>query len=93
MEEVDRTLRRIKDVTPEVTADIPVPPSLRRIRYQWLRVAAMLAVGFGLGFLASESLRSPSITVVQQQLVSRSPEWPAGGFVACDEIDLSWSLR
>ena len=89
MEDVDRTLEQLKDVTPEVSADIPVLPSLRHGRYKWLRVAAVLAVGFGLGFVASESLRPPSINVVGQQLDPRPPELPTFGFVTCDEVDLS----
>ncbi len=93
LEDVDQTLRHIKDVTPEVTAEMPLLPSLSHNRYKWLRVAAILAVGFGLGFFASESVRSPSMNVVRQQMVPRPPEWPAVGFVACDEIDLSRSLR
>jgi anti-sigma factor RsiW len=93
LEEVDRTMRLLKDVTPEIKADLPVLPSLRQSRYKWLRVAAMLAVGFGLGFLASESLHSPAMTVIRQQLVPRPPEHPGAGFVVCDEIDLSGRLR
>jgi len=92
-EDVERTLHHIKDVTPKVNADIPVLPSLRHDRYTWLRVAAMLAVGFGMGFLASESLRSPSITVVRQQIISRAPELPAAGFVTCEGVDLSGRWR
>jgi anti-sigma factor RsiW len=93
MEEVLRTMHLIKEVTPQVKADIPVLPFLRQNRYKWLRAAAMLAAGFGLGFLASESLRSPAMTVVRQQLVPRPPEHPAAGFVVCNEIDLSGRLR
>ena len=93
MQGVDRTLQHIKDVTPEVPADIPLLPSLGHNRFQWLRVAAMLAVGFGLGFFASESLRSPSVNVVRQEMVPSPPEWQPAGFVACDEIDLSVGLR
>jgi anti-sigma factor RsiW len=93
LEDVERTLHQIKDVTPEVSADVPLLPSVKRNRLSWLRVAAMLAVGFGLGFLASESLRSPFMNVVPQQLVSKAPEWTGAGFVTCDEIDLTSGLH
>ena len=86
-EDVDRTLRDIKDVAPQVTAEIPVLPSTKD-RFTWARIAAMLAIGFGLGFVTSESLRPQSITVVRQKLVPTAPKWPADGFVACDDIDL-----
>ena len=93
MEDVDRTLEQLKDVTPEVTADPPVLPSLRRGRSIWLRAAAILAVGFALGFLASESLRPPSFNVVRQQIDPRPRALPTVGFVVCDEVDLSPRLR
>ena len=91
--DIERTLRQMQDVSPQVSADIPVLPFAKHSRYRWLRVAAMLAVGFGLGFLASESLRSPSPSVVRQQFVPRPPAQPAAGFVFCDEIDLTWSAE
>jgi hypothetical protein len=93
LKDVEQTVNRIKDVTPVVAADLPVLPSLRHGRHAWLRVAAMLAIGFGLGFLASESLHSPSVVVVRQQLVSKPPELSTTGFVACDEVDLSRNLH
>ena len=93
MENIDRSLRQIKDVSPEVTADIPPIPSSGYGRYKWLRVAAMLAVGFGLGYLAAESTRPPSIVVVRQQIVPTPPESPVAGFVVCDEVDVSRRLR
>jgi predicted anti-sigma-YlaC factor YlaD len=91
--DVERTLSHIKNVTPDVSAGIPPLPSLMHNRYSWLRVAAMLAVGFGLGFVTSESLRSPPITIVRQQIVPKPPELPEVGFVACDEVDLTVLFR
>jgi hypothetical protein len=88
MEDVDRTLGQIKDVTPGVTAGVPALPSLGNGRYKWLRIAAMLAVGFGLGFFTAESLRSPSIDVIPQQIVPMPPKVPVAEFVPCDGIDL-----
>jgi hypothetical protein len=86
-EDVDRTMRDIKNVAPQVTAKIPLLP-FRRDRFTWIRIAAMLVIGFGLGFAASESLRSPSITIVRQHLVPTPPVRPTNGFVACDDVDL-----
>ncbi len=92
-EEMGRTIGLIQDITPEVRADIPAHPFPAQNPYKLLRVAAMLAVGFGLGFLASESLRSPVMTVVRQQLDPRPPAHAGAGFVACDAIDISWNSR
>ena len=92
-EDVEKTLHHIKDVAPKVNADIPPLPLFRLNRYKWLRVAAMLAIGFGMGVLASESFRSPSIQIVQQQIISKPPELPAAEFVACEGVDLPANLR
>jgi anti-sigma factor RsiW len=89
LEEVERTVELIKDVRPEVTPDFPPLRGVRRAHFGWLRVAAVLVVGFGLGILASESLRPPSVLVVRQQLVPRTPLLTEGVFVICDGIDLS----
>lgn len=91
LEDVEQTVRHLKDVTLDLAADLPILPSHRHDRYTWLRVAAMLIVAFGLGFLASESLRSPTVNVVRQQIVPKPPELPTAGFVTCDEVDLARS--
>jgi anti-sigma factor RsiW len=91
LEEVERTVSLIKELRPGVTADAPPLPGVRHVQYGWLRVAAVLVVGFGLGVLASESLRSPSVLVVRQQMVPAIPALPEGGFVICDEVDLTGS--
>ncbi len=93
MEEAEETIRVIGGITPGITARPPVLPSLRPVRAGWFRVAAMLAVGFALGVLASESLRSPALTVVRQQIVPAPPVSPADGFVACDAIDVPGPVR
>jgi hypothetical protein len=92
-EEAERTLEVIADVTPGVDARLPSLSSVRPVRTGWLRVAAMLAVGFALGVLASDSLRSPAVTVVHQQIVPAPPVSAADGFVACDAIDIPGQVR
>jgi anti-sigma factor RsiW len=89
LEEMERTVELIKKVRPEVTRDTAPLRWVRRAHFGWLRVAAVLVVGFGLGILASESLRPPSVLVVGQQLLPRTPLLTEGVFVICDGIDLS----
>jgi len=93
MEAAERTIRVIEDITPDATALLPVAPSRRPSRSGWLRVAAMLAVGFALGYFSSELLRSPAMTIVRQQIVPTPPVTPADGFVACDAIDVSGGVH
>jgi hypothetical protein len=89
MEEAERSIGLIEGLTPLLTANLPTLPFRRPDRYRWLRMAAMLALGFALGVLASESLRSPAMTIVPQQITLTSPARTANGFVACDVIDVS----
>ena len=91
--DVEQTVGRLKVAAPALSAGIPALPSPGHGRYAWLRVAAVLVVGFGIGFLASESLRSPPITVVRQQVTPRPPDLPALEPVACEEVDLSRYFR
>jgi hypothetical protein len=93
IEDAERTIRVIENVYPNATAPLPPLPSRQVSRYNWLRLAAILLVGFGLGFLASESLRSPNLTVVRQQFVPAPPESAVADFVSCDAIDVSRSMR
>jgi anti-sigma factor RsiW len=56
--------------------------------FYWIRLAAMVAAGFGLGLLASENLRPPAVTVVPQQFVPRPPATGERGFVVCEGNDI-----
>jgi anti-sigma factor RsiW len=91
--EVQATIDQIKEVTPQIHADMPALPSLEPVRSRWLAVAAVLAAGIGLGFIASESLRPSALSVVPQQIVPRSPDQARYGYVTCDEIDLLRETR
>ncbi len=91
--EADRTVSLLQSVTPDLPAELPVPIVFRQTRQTWLRIAAMLLIGFGLGYLASESLRPSEIIVVPQQLLPRPPATRASGFVECEIIDLRGDQR
>jgi len=84
LERVEDDLRRIKGFDPAVEAVVPLLPAARRGRVQsFLRVAAILAVGFLLGAATSESLRAPLVDVVPQNLITRPPSTSAGQFTVC----------
>ncbi len=81
---VEDDLRIIKGFDPAVEVVVPPLPVARpgRIR-SFLRIAAILALGFLLGALTSESLRSPSVDVVPQHFVGRPPAMTVGQFTVC----------
>jgi len=91
--EIEETMRAIGGVRLHVPVEIPPLPTARPRSMFWMRAAAILFVGFLLGFIASESLRSPPVEVVQQQIVPRSPEVPRAAFISCEEVDLSFRIR
>ena len=93
LEGIEASLGTIAGVKPVLPMDPPLLPFARPVSSFWLRAAAILVVGFGLGFLASESRRTPPVAVVQQQLVPRSPDVPRAAFISCDEVDLSVRVR
>ena len=59
----------------------------------WLRVAAVLVVGFLMGLFAGGLLQQRPVEVVQQYLVPQSPSLPADTPVSCEPIDLAMRTR
>ncbi|MGB6122404.1 MAG: hypothetical protein WBG80_10875, partial [Bacteroidota bacterium] len=72
--EIQLAMRTIEGVRVDLPLEVPPLPMARPRLMFWMRAAAILFVGFLLGFVASESLRSPNVTVVQQQIIPTSPE-------------------
>jgi len=86
--DLERTMHHLTNVSPVVSQKLPELPGIPHRRFAWIRAAAMLAIGFGLGVVAAESLETPSIITVQQQIMPKSPELPKGGYVICDRVDI-----
>lgn len=91
--EIQGTMQTIEGVEVELPLEIPPLPAARPRSMFWMRAAAILLVGFLLGFAASESRRSPTVAVVQQQILTRSPEVQPAEFINCEEVDLTVNLR
>jgi hypothetical protein len=88
-DDVEGTLLHLKNVPLVTEPRIPELPGLPHRRYALIRTAAVLAIGFGLGVVAAESLETPPIVTIQQQISPRSPELPRSGFVPCDRVDIA----
>ena len=77
-------------VRPELEiAPPPLPRKAAPVVTSWLRVAAMLAVGFLMGLFAGRLLQERPVEVVQQYLVPQPPSLPADMPVSCEPIDLA----
>lgn len=87
LEEHQRTVRVLAGVQPDIDAPAPILPG--RNRSAWLRVAALLVITFGAGYGVSESLRSPAIVTIRQQVIPAPPAMSDTGFVACQGLDLT----
>ncbi|MGB5872859.1 MAG: hypothetical protein WBH56_04000 [Bacteroidota bacterium] len=91
--EIQLAMRTIEGVRVDVPLEAPPLPMARPRSMFWMRAAAILFVGFLLGFIASESLRSPNVTVVQQQIIPTSPEVAKAAFISCEEVDISFRIQ
>ncbi|MBM4169404.1 MAG: hypothetical protein FJ215_09635 [Ignavibacteria bacterium] len=77
-------LHVIGGFNPEMEIIVPPLPTSSSSRVQsFLRVAAILAIGFLLGVLTSESLRSPAVEIVPQHFVGSPPATTVGQFTVC----------
>jgi len=57
--------------------------SRRRRTLEILRLAAVLCIGIGIGYVAAVLIHRPTPGVVRQQFVSRTIHTPGMGFVSC----------
>jgi hypothetical protein len=66
-----------------------VPISKKQNTYSvWFKRAAILLIGFLLGYYTSTILQPEQITVVEQNLVSKSPQNTSTNFTVCPFIDI-----
>ena len=85
-------LARLEEV--EIHTDVPAPPGLpRRLRLPLAvsRWAAVLAIGFLLGYMTAQLSDPVRPVVVQQRLIPTRAEVSSSGFVSCQAIDVTTS--
>jgi anti-sigma factor RsiW len=86
LSEVQRSIERMREVTPSVPVEIPPLPGVRPGRYRWLRMAAVFVVGIGTGVAVGDAVQTPAVTVVRQQIIPVSPSSDGAGSVPQDGI-------
>jgi hypothetical protein len=75
--------------------NVPVPPRLpRRSRLipEVSRWAAVLAIGFLLGYLTAQLLDPVHPVPVQQRLIPTQAKVPSSGYISCQAVDVKTTL-
>ena len=75
---------------------LPVPPVSppplrvrRRVPRPWMRIAAILVVGFLAGFLTAEALRKEHVTVVRQEFRPAAVPSSEAARASCQAVDIA----
>ena len=73
------------DVKPEI---IPLPKKKLKIQVQWIRAAAILIIGFFIGYLTANFAHPVKVNVVKQNLITKTIMYPIESFRMCEQVDL-----
>ncbi len=73
------------DIKPEI---IPLPKKKLKIMEQWIRVAAILIIGFFIGYLTANFAHPVKVHVVKQNLITKTILYPSESFRTCEKVDL-----
>ena len=78
------------DVEPKI---IPLPVKKKNITRRLLKVAAILVVGFFVGFLSSDLSNPEKVIVVKQSIIKRTILESTGNFKTCELVDLGGGYK
>jgi anti-sigma factor RsiW len=70
----------------------PMPRTARPTVVAWMKVAALLLVGFMAGYATSNSMHPPYVNVVPQQLKIKSPPEHVMLYASCESVDTAVNL-
>jgi len=73
------------DVIPEL---IPFPKKKLKISRQWIKAAAILIIGFFIGYLTANFAHPVKVNVVKQNLITKSIFYSGESFSMCEKVDL-----
>jgi predicted anti-sigma-YlaC factor YlaD len=73
------------DVEQEV---IPLPKKKLKITKQWIRAAAILIIGFFIGYITANLAHPVKVEVVKQKLLTKTILYPIESFRTCEQVDL-----
>jgi len=72
-------------VKPEI---IPFPRKRLKIARQWIKAAAVLIIGFFIGYLTANFAHPVKVHVVKQNLIPKTILYPSESFRTCEKVDL-----
>lgn len=73
------------DLKPEI---IPLPKKKLKIPGQWIKAAAILIIGFFIGYLTAIFAHPVKVNVVKQNLITKTILYPSESFRTCEKVDL-----
>ena len=73
------------DIKPEI---IPLPKKKLKIPEQFIRAAAILIIGFFIGYLTANLAHPVKVNVVKQNLITKTIMYPIESFRMCEQVDL-----
>ncbi len=83
----------IGSLEPEIERQAyPMPQTARPTFVAWMKVAALLLVGFMAGYATSNSTRPTYVNVVPQQLKVKSPPEHVLLYASCESVDTAVNL-
>jgi anti-sigma factor RsiW len=78
----------IGSIEPEIdTQAYPMPQTTRPALVAWMKVAALLLIGFMAGYVTSNATRPAYVNVVPQQLKVKSPPEHVLLYASCESVD------
>lgn len=78
----------IDSYNPHVEYDNFLPQRNKIEVNNWLKVAAVLVLGFLTGYLTSNYTKPDQVTVVAQTLIPQSPQIDSSDYIVCPNIDI-----
>jgi anti-sigma factor RsiW len=83
----------IGSIEPEIDGQAyPMPQTTRPKFVAWMKVAALLLVGFMAGYATSNSTRPTHVNVVPQQLKVKSPPEHVMLYTSCESVDTAVNM-
>ena len=88
-ESIKGDIELIRGIEPAVKPEIfPLPGKKLKFAGQWIKAAAILIIGFFIGFLTANFTHPVRVNVVKQNLITKTILYPIESFSTCEKVDL-----
>jgi len=93
MNQLEQETDLIGSLEPEMTRTFyPLPARRSTARFTWVKVAALVTVGFLAGYGAAHSFESGRDDILEPYLDARAPDSSLTLFTACESVDTAVQL-